>query len=139
MDTRRRRHYARLAQDRRLRPRGRPAGAFASPIPPHVAKRRGRKAGITFQQVQKYENGANRIGAGRLQRIAEIFEVPVAALFGASRREGRAGVDPFEGLRTPGAVQLLEAYGRIGDRMIRRAFLRFAEQVAVTAQRSSRR
>jgi transcriptional regulator with XRE-family HTH domain len=99
----------------------------------------GERLGITFQQVQKYENGANRIGAGRLQRIAEIFEVPVAALFGASRREGRAGVDPFEGLRTPGAVQLLEAYGRIGDRTIRRAFLRFAEQVAVTSQRSSRR
>ena len=95
--------------------------------------------GITFQQVQKYENGANRIAAGRLQRIAEILEVPVEALFGASRREGRAGVDPFEGLRTPGAVQLLEAYGRIGDRTIRRAFLRFAEQVAVTSQRSSRR
>jgi transcriptional regulator with XRE-family HTH domain len=99
----------------------------------------GERLGITFQQVQKYENGANRIGAGRLQRIAEIFEVPVAALFGASRREGRAGVDPFEGLRTPGAVQLLEAYGRIGDRVIRRAFLRFAEQVAMTAQRSGRR
>ena len=99
----------------------------------------GERLGITFQQVQKYENGANRIGAGRLQRIAEIFEVPIAALFGASRREGRGGVDPFEGLRTPGAVQLLEAYGRIGDRTIRRKFLRFAEQVAVTAQRSSRR
>ena len=99
----------------------------------------GQSLGITFQQIQKYENGANRIGAGRLQRIAEIFEVPVAALFGASRREGRAGVDPFEGLRTPGAVQLLEAYGRISDRTIRRAFLRFTEQVAVTWQRSSRR
>ena len=99
----------------------------------------GERLGITFQQVQKYENGVNRIGAGRLQRIAEIFEVPVAALFGGSRREGRAGVDPFEGLRTPGAVQLLEAYGRIADRTIRRAFLRFAEQVAVTAQRSGRR
>jgi transcriptional regulator with XRE-family HTH domain len=99
----------------------------------------GERLGITFQQVQKYENGANRIGAGRLLRIAEIFEVPVSALFGASGREGRARVDPFEGLRTPGAVQLLEAYGRIGDRVIRRAFLRFAEQVALTSQRSSRR
>ena len=97
----------------------------------------GDRLGITFQQIQKYESGSNRIGAGRLQRIAEIFEVPVAALFGASRREGRTGVDPFEGLRTPGAVQPLEAYGRIGDRVIRRAFLRFAEQVALTAQRSS--
>jgi transcriptional regulator with XRE-family HTH domain len=99
----------------------------------------GQSLGITFQQVQKYEYGANRIGAGRLQRIAEIFEVPVAVLFGASGREGRTRVDPFEGLRTPGAVQLLEAYGRIGDRAIRRAFLRFVEQVAVTAQRSNRR
>ena len=99
----------------------------------------GERLGITFQQVQKYENGTNRIGAGRLQHIAEIFEVPVATLFGTSRREGRAGVDPFEGLRTPGAVQLLEAYGRIGDRVIRRRFLRFAEQVAVTSQRSGRR
>jgi hypothetical protein len=52
--------------------------------------------------------------------------VPAAALFGASRREGRGGLDPFEGLRTPGAVQLLEAYGRIGDCTIRPAFLRFA-------------
>jgi transcriptional regulator with XRE-family HTH domain len=99
----------------------------------------GQSLGISFQQVQKYENGANRIGAGRLQRVAEVFEVPVAVLFGASGREGRARADPFEGLRTPGAVQLLEAYGRIGDRTIRRAFLRFAEQVAVTSQRSSRR
>jgi transcriptional regulator with XRE-family HTH domain len=99
----------------------------------------GERLGVTFQQVQKYENGANRIGAGRLQRIAEVFEVPVSVLFGASGREGRTRVDPFEGLRTPGAVQLLEAYGRIADRTIRRAFLRFAEQVAVTAQRSGRR
>ena len=60
----------------------------------------GERLGITFQQVQKYEKGTNRIGAGRLQHIAEIFEVPVATLFGTSRREGRAGVDPFEGLRT---------------------------------------
>ncbi|MDM9620600.1 helix-turn-helix transcriptional regulator [Rhizobium sp. S96] len=37
--------------------------------------------GITFQQVQKYEKGTNRIGAGRLQRIAEILGVPVGFFF----------------------------------------------------------
>src|SRR5580658_6596737 len=79
----------------------------------------GERLGITFQQIQKYENGANRIGDGRLQRIAEIFEVAVAVLSGASQREGRAGVDPYEGLRTPGAVQLLEAYGLIAYRRVR--------------------
>ena len=36
---------------------------------------------LTFQQVQKYEKGTNRIGAGRLQRIADILEVPVSTFF----------------------------------------------------------
>jgi len=37
----------------------------------------GNKLGVTFQQIQKYEKGSNRVSAGRLQRIAEILEVPV--------------------------------------------------------------
>src|SRR5262245_9057127 len=44
--------------------------------------------GVTFQQIQKYETGKNRIGAGRLQEIARIFEVPVAFFYqGASAQE----------------------------------------------------
>src|SRR5215467_7011268 len=39
---------------------------------------------VTFQQVQKYEKGANRISAGRLQRIAEVLGVPVAHFFAAA-------------------------------------------------------
>src|SRR5205085_8472683 len=50
------------------------------------------KIGVTFQQVQKYEKGVNRIGAGRLQRISEALEVPITFFFdatphGASRGE----------------------------------------------------
>jgi len=45
--------------------------------------------GVTFQQVQKYEVGANRIGTGRLVRIAAILDIPIAALL-----EGTAGADP---------------------------------------------
>src|SRR4028118_1271106 len=41
----------------------------------------GEAAGITFQQVQKYENGGNRISTGRLAQIAETLEVPVAYFF----------------------------------------------------------
>jgi transcriptional regulator with XRE-family HTH domain len=37
----------------------------------------GNKLGVTFQQIQKYEKGSNRVSAGRLKRIAEILEVPV--------------------------------------------------------------
>jgi transcriptional regulator with XRE-family HTH domain len=41
----------------------------------------GRALGITFQQVQKYEKGTNRIGASRLQHIARVLQVPVAFFF----------------------------------------------------------
>jgi transcriptional regulator with XRE-family HTH domain len=90
----------------------------------------GKLLGVTFQQVQKYETGANRIGAGRLQRIAEAFEVPLAALFDSPplRREGVS--DPLEALGTAGAARLVEAYSRIRDAMVRRAFVRLAEEMA---------
>src|ERR1043166_4842022 len=42
------------------------------------------RIGVTFQQVQKYEKGVNRIGAGRLQRIAEALEVPISFFFGGA-------------------------------------------------------
>jgi transcriptional regulator with XRE-family HTH domain len=41
----------------------------------------GAKLGVSFQQIQKYENGANRVGSGRLFEIAEFLEVPVKAFF----------------------------------------------------------
>jgi transcriptional regulator with XRE-family HTH domain len=90
----------------------------------------GRLIGVTFQQVQKYETGANRIGAGRLQRIAEIFDVPLVALFGPPPPRRNAVADPFEALRTEGAVRLLQAYGGIRSATVRRAFVRLAEEAA---------
>jgi len=90
----------------------------------------GRQLGVTFQQVQKYENGANRIGAGRLQRIAEVFDVPLAALFGSPRLRRKAAADPFADLRTAGAVRLLQAYGGIRNAAARRALVRLAEEMA---------
>lgn len=41
----------------------------------------GEALGLTFQQVQKYEKGTNRIGASRLQQISDILQVPVSFLF----------------------------------------------------------
>ena len=41
----------------------------------------GNALGLTFQQIQKYERGANRIGSGRLYRISQIFDVPVSFFF----------------------------------------------------------
>ena len=44
----------------------------------------GESLGLTFQQVQKYEKGTNRIGASRLQQISQILQVPVSFFFGSS-------------------------------------------------------
>jgi len=93
------------------------------------------RLGLTFQQVQKYEKGTNRVSAGRLQRIAEIFSVPVSAFFATKTHDGGEGHDPFACLHTTGAVQLLEAYDRIQDGKLRRALLELAERIALVAQR----
>jgi transcriptional regulator with XRE-family HTH domain len=51
------------------------------------------KLGISFQQVQKYEAGANRIAAGRLYEISEVFGVPIASMFeGIPRGGARPGL-----------------------------------------------
>jgi len=48
--------------------------------------------GLTFQQVQKYEKGTNRVGASRLQQIAQILQVPVSFFFeGAPHSPGYSG------------------------------------------------
>src|SRR6478609_9083312 len=48
----------------------------------------GEALGLTFQQVQKYEKGTNRVGASRLQQISEILQVPVSFLFDGGPRHG---------------------------------------------------
>src|SRR3954447_8504909 len=56
----------------------------------------GENLGITFQQIQKYEKGTNRIGASRLQHIARVLSVPVAFFF-----EGAPGLNPADGRPQP--------------------------------------
>ena len=86
--------------------------------------------GLTFQQVQKYEKGANRIGAGRLQQIAEIFEVPVGTLFGASNSNSTPSDSLFELVDASSALRLLRAYSQITNPAIKNALTSLAEQIA---------
>lgn len=67
-------------------------------------------AGVTFQQIQKYERGANRVSASMLARIASALEAPVAEMFGEAGSSSSA-VDEVAGLLAePGALDLLHAY-----------------------------
>src|ERR1700674_5142714 len=68
----------------------------------------GDKIGVTFQQVQKYEKGANRVGAGRLTRIAKVLGVSVGTFFGGPDEGAAAQAErlDLEYLVIPGALRL---------------------------------
>jgi transcriptional regulator with XRE-family HTH domain len=132
--------------------------ASPNPIDIHVGKRLrlrrtllgmsqerlGESLGLTFQQVQKYERGANRIGSSRLFELSQILDVPVSFFF--DDMPGTAGVAPQgslggaamgAGLAEEGAtfehdlddglsldkretLELIRAYYRIGDPAVRK-------------------
>jgi transcriptional regulator with XRE-family HTH domain len=95
--------------------------------------------GLTFQQVQKYEKGTNRIGASRLQQIAHILQVPVSFFFdGAPHMPGQASgmneapspayVSDF--LATSDGLSLTKAFMRIKNSKLRRRIVDLVEQIA---------
>ena len=83
--------------------------------------------GITFQQIQKYENGTNRVGGSRLQQIANALGVPPAAFFdgGGTGGEQAIGGEIAELLTQPGAIRLLRNYAKLTP-AVRYALARFA-------------
>ena len=94
--------------------------------------------GLTFQQVQKYEKGANRIGASRLQHLAQILQVPVAFFFeGAPDISGKNGLSAkahspayiSEFLSSSDGVALVRAFMRIKDPKLRRRIVHMVEQI----------
>ena len=86
--------------------------------------------GITFQQVQKYERGTNRIGAGRLQRIAEILGVPVSEFFAPGNSAAAQTGSLYDLVDTAAALRLLRAYARIPDPQVRQAVTTLVEKIA---------
>jgi transcriptional regulator with XRE-family HTH domain len=89
------------------------------------------KLGVTFQQVQKYEKGANRIGASRLSQIATALDISIADLFEPSREKKAADIDsPFKLLAEPGALRVLKAYVQTSDPAVRRAIVNLIEGIA---------
>jgi transcriptional regulator with XRE-family HTH domain len=102
-------------------------------------ERLGEALGLTFQQVQKYEKGTNRIGASRLQQIAHILQVPVAFFFeDAPREHGRQDetrdvpstsyVSEF--LASSEGLSLSRAFMRIQEPKLRRRIVDLVEAIA---------
>jgi transcriptional regulator with XRE-family HTH domain len=93
--------------------------------------------GLTFQQVQKYEGGANRVSASRLSAMAEILGVPISYFFGDLRPDD-AELSPAdrqwrEHLQKPETIEFIRLYYAIPDPQVRRQFLEMTKTVATSA------
>jgi len=92
--------------------------------------------GVTFQQVQKYEKGTNRMGSSRLQQIADVFKVPVTYFFegapGQSKPDHKSSSPNYvaEYLATDDGKALTRAYMKIKSAKMRRAIVNMVAQLA---------
>src|SRR6478609_8442327 len=108
----------------------------------------GEAIGLTFQQVQKYERGANRMGASRLHDLSRVLDVPVSFFFddmdpvrapAIPAGFAEPAAEPFDSdpLRRRETVELVSAYYRIDDPALRRRLFDLARALAGGAERVS--
>lgn len=100
----------------------------------------GENLGITFQQIQKYEKGTNRVGASRLQAIASIIGVPVSFFFEDAPGQEAAGGRGFaedtsisfavEFCSTPEGLQLNRSFYKITDAKVRKKIVELVKALA---------
>jgi transcriptional regulator with XRE-family HTH domain len=86
--------------------------------------------GISYQQVQKYEKGVSRIGAGRLQQAAKILTVPVSFFFDEKLGGSQEGDDVLAFLDAPYSLRLVQAFAEMPDRFIQQRIVQLVEQIA---------
>jgi transcriptional regulator with XRE-family HTH domain len=109
----------------------------------------GKAIGLTFQQVQKYERGANRIGSSRLFDLSRVLEVPIEYFFGdmpaevvrslAGKRRSRADQPPSYDLNPIAkreTLELVRAYYRITDSKVRKRLFELTKALGAAASRS---
>jgi transcriptional regulator with XRE-family HTH domain len=97
----------------------------------------GKALGVTFQQIQKYENGKNRVSASRLHLIATALDVTVNDLFDGASERGRTLKATKSIAFDSQALRIAEAFVKISDKELRSSLIDLAEAMARTF--SSRR
>ena len=91
----------------------------------------GEALGISFQQIQKYEKGANRIGAGRLLRIAEVLGCDIMEFF-TGISTGQVSMPLSNFMATADGIAIMEAMSKIKNPALRRTVIEIAEKLAET-------
>ena len=93
------------------------------------------RLGITFQQIQKYEKGINRVGSSRLARLSQVLGVSVGRFFQGSEAGTPAGIAPealTDLLAKPYALRMLKAMANVSNNATRLSLVELAECVAET-------
>ena len=98
----------------------------------------GKLLSITFQQVQKYERGTNRVGASRLWRLSQVLDVPVSFFFDGLTNEIEAGEFSdndqmpivYDFINSSDGVALAKAVSHIDNKGVRRQILELARSLA---------
>jgi transcriptional regulator with XRE-family HTH domain len=96
----------------------------------------GKTIGVSFQQIQKYENGTNRVGASRLVQIAQALQVPLDALFqrvDGARPKKDTMEDPLALLADGQTMRVARAFSGISDSRVRIAIVMLVETIARAA------
>jgi transcriptional regulator with XRE-family HTH domain len=89
-----------------------------------------RHLGVSYQQLQKYEQGVNRVGAARLARVAAVLGVPVTSLLAGLDPGRRDQPSPLALVAHRHPLRLVQALAAIGDRRVRLALIEVAEGIA---------
>ncbi len=97
------------------------------------------RLGVSFQQVQKYERGANRVAASTLLAAAQTLGTTISWLVGEEVSGREDDEDVFRALARPGALEVLEAFNAIPDPRIRAAFLALAKEMTAAEVAAKRR
>lgn len=90
---------------------------------------------MTFQQVQKYEKGADRISASKLQKISQVLKIPIEHFFDeapveSGRDPSRENYDVIAFANSPEGLELIRAFIRIEDQRSRRRLVALVEALA---------
>jgi len=111
-----------IEMGRRIRLRRREIGISQIELAGHL--------GLTFQQVQKYEKGINRVGAARLQQIAEMLGVDIPFFYHGNGKE--PDLDSLLVVNRVFSLRLLRAYTAIKDKTVRRRLVILVEIIAAS-------
>lgn len=106
----------------------------------------GKQIGLTFQQVQKYERGTNRVGASRLYQLAKVLNVPVAFFFDDMSSEISGSDQHAHGsdqsheislMNTPETREFVRAYHRIPDRALRKRVYELVKMISAAGDKDT--